>query len=337
MITALKKGILKTCLSYLISFLLFGISVAVGQQAIPTNIQKIKKATTDYREKLPEERIYIHTDKDRYFAGDTVWIKAYVFDATTLRASSKTQVIAIEFQDDSTDVVRRESITIQNGVGFAQMYLFKPAFHEGGYTLKAYSNWMYNFGSKAAFSKRMYIGRGNKNSWLAFANIDLNKQDKNEQLSAEISLKDLDRMPVGLRDIEVMVIDSNRVLYDRKIQTSMDGKFSFQTDLGENRNIKSLRIEVIDLRKDAEPQKLSIPVPVNRPQKIDLQFLPEGGSLVSDLPLTIAFKAIGEHGKGVDVEGSIYDSKGNHITEFKSLHKGMGTLNFQPAAGEKYT
>ncbi|RZL99440.1 MAG: hypothetical protein EOO88_59615 [Pedobacter sp.] len=37
------------------------------------------------------------------------------------------------------------------------------------------------------------------------------------------------------------------------------------------------------------------------------------------------------------MEGSIYDSKGNHITEFKSLHKGMGTLNFQPAAGEKYT
>ncbi|WP_214229238.1 hypothetical protein [Pedobacter sp. B4-66] len=59
--------------------------------------------------------------------------------------------------------------------------------------------------------------------------------------------------------------------------------------------------------------------------------------MVAGLKSTVAFKAIAENGKGTDVEGKIYDAAGNVVVVFKSLYKGMGTFEFSPKAGEKYT
>jgi hypothetical protein len=70
---------------------------------------------------------------------------------------------------------------------------------------------------------------------------------------------------------------------------------------------------------------------------IDMQFMAEGGYLVDLLPAHVAFKAIGEDGRGVDVKGVILD-KENHVqARFESVHKGMGAFDFVPQDGETYT
>ena len=69
---------------------------------------------------------------------------------------------------------------------------------------------------------------------------------------------------------------------------------------------------------------------------IDLQFLPEGGEMVVGAVNTIAFKAIGSDGKGLDVKGEIRDNQNNLICNFQSEYHGMGLLKFQPKVGEKY-
>ena len=71
--------------------------------------------------------------------------------------------------------------------------------------------------------------------------------------------------------------------------------------------------------------------------EIDLQFMPEGGWLVAGLPARIGFKAIGEDGLGQDLSGTIIDSKGNTVTTFQSLYKGMGKFDLPGASGETYT
>ncbi|MDP4239756.1 MAG: hypothetical protein Q8904_09855, partial [Bacteroidota bacterium] len=70
---------------------------------------------------------------------------------------------------------------------------------------------------------------------------------------------------------------------------------------------------------------------------IDLQFMPEGGDLVNEISTTIGFKAIGEDGKGIHVEGKIYNNKQQEVASFKSLHKGMGTFELTPHNNESYT
>jgi hypothetical protein len=333
--TALKTGILKHLLGYLMICIIF-LNNAQAQKIPTIGAKKLRQAAANFQRAMPQEKVFLHTDKDLYFAGDTLWFKAYVLDATYLSASEKSKLLFIELQDDSTDIISRVSVVIKDGIGNAQIPLPRNAFHEGGYTIKAYTNWMQNFGSSAAFSKRIYIGKIAKDSWLASSTIKVNTAEGKDQLVGEIYLKDLDRMPVGLRNLNVMVIDSNRVLLDKNLQTSLDGKFKLEMPFSQTKLIRSLRIEILDLRKDGIRQRLQIPLFINRAPRIDLQFLPEGGQLVAGVPGVVAFKAISESGAGVNVSGVILDSKGKQVAVFESLHRGMGNVKLKPVSGEKY-
>ncbi len=71
-------------------------------------------------------------------------------------------------------------------------------------------------------------------------------------------------------------------------------------------------------------------------RSVDLQFFPEGGSLVLGLTSKVAFKAINETGKGVDVKGEIIDQEGQTITSFESFHLGMGAFELKPEKGKAY-
>ena len=77
----------------------------------------------------------------------------------------------------------------------------------------------------------------------------------------------------------------------------------------------------------------SVAYTVSRP---DITFFPEGGSLVLNVPSILAFKAVDQHGRSVDVSGIIYSSNGDSVTGFKSAHKGMGIFLLDPLPGIKY-
>ncbi|WP_139332447.1 carboxypeptidase-like regulatory domain-containing protein [Mucilaginibacter lappiensis] len=68
----------------------------------------------------------------------------------------------------------------------------------------------------------------------------------------------------------------------------------------------------------------------------DVQFLPEGGSLISGQRSHIGFKALGVDGKGVDISGVIIDSRNKEILSFFSQHLGMGSFDMDVKPGEHY-
>ncbi len=69
---------------------------------------------------------------------------------------------------------------------------------------------------------------------------------------------------------------------------------------------------------------------------IDLQFMPEGGDLVNGIESVVAFKAINKLGKGSEISGTVYDQKGNRVTDFKTFRKGIGTFVLKPEKDVKY-
>lgn len=69
---------------------------------------------------------------------------------------------------------------------------------------------------------------------------------------------------------------------------------------------------------------------------IRLEFFPEGGNLLLGKNNTVAFKATGQNGLPVKVNGSIKNSKGEEVTTFTEYHDGMGLFELSPVAGEKY-
>ncbi|HZY35201.1 MAG TPA: TonB-dependent receptor plug domain-containing protein, partial [Mucilaginibacter sp.] len=71
-------------------------------------------------------------------------------------------------------------------------------------------------------------------------------------------------------------------------------------------------------------------------QKPDLQFFPEGGSLVAEVPSKIAFKAIGANGLGIGVNGVVVDNEHKEVAKITTAHLGMGEFNFIPELGKTY-
>ena len=67
-----------------------------------------------------------------------------------------------------------------------------------------------------------------------------------------------------------------------------------------------------------------------------IQFFPEGGNLVYDLPNTIAYKITDAYGKGLPANGTVVNEKNDSVAEFETEHFGMGTFSFTPLRGNKY-
>jgi hypothetical protein len=65
-------------------------------------------------------------------------------------------------------------------------------------------------------------------------------------------------------------------------------------------------------------------------------FLPEGGSLVTGIKSKIAFKAIAINGSGIEVKGTVLDNNGKEITNFTTVHLGMGYFYLTPMEGKTY-
>jgi hypothetical protein len=72
------------------------------------------------------------------------------------------------------------------------------------------------------------------------------------------------------------------------------------------------------------------------PPAVSLQFFPESGHLVAGILCVTAFKATDQYGAPVAVEGILKTEDGTTLTSFRSLHDGIGKLQFKPQAGKKY-
>lgn len=79
------------------------------------------------------------------------------------------------------------------------------------------------------------------------------------------------------------------------------------------------------------------PSTVEESKDFDIQFLPEGGNLIYGIASQVAFKAIDQQGKGIEVTGKILNRKGGQVAEIISRHDGMGSFFFMPQPGEEFT
>ena len=68
----------------------------------------------------------------------------------------------------------------------------------------------------------------------------------------------------------------------------------------------------------------------------DVQFFPEGGSLVGGVANVVAFKATDYAGRGLEVSGQVLQEQGRSVGSFGGGHLGMGSFAFVPVAGQRY-
>ena len=124
-------------------------NAALCQDPTKADLSKIISSSNKIVTDLGIEKLYLQTDKSSYTIGDTMWFKAYVFDAAYLSATSKSGLLYVEIADDSNNVVKRIMLPVYGGRARGQIELSKKEIPEGNYILRAYTNWMRNFGENS--------------------------------------------------------------------------------------------------------------------------------------------------------------------------------------------
>ena len=275
------------------------------------------------------EKIFIHYDKPYYKPNDSIWLKGYVLDAVEHRYHDNTGIAYIDIINDENEVVKRISAVVLFGSFSSCIALPPDDFKQGSYILKAYTNWMRNFGDSLFFESRFKIIDPRSGQWRA----DIRKIDfSNNKFTLHAILKSDDAQPLQNTGISLKLRSGLRNFLNLRTATDANGTIYIDTALS---NIKPEKNVILELSSKNNIQ-LNIPVKNSAVSAIDLQFLPEGGNLIAGIEQKIGFKAIDIFGKGIDVSGVIKDSKQKVTTRFSTIHNGMGVFSISPVAGEKY-
>jgi len=319
--------------------LLFAVScwlMPIAALAQNKNLTKTLVATIDsFNDRALTEKVFLQTDRPYYSTTDTIWMKAWVLDAAR-NYSKQSGLLYVELINDTGKLIVSQSMPVRFGISFGQMVLDDKTITEGSYTLRAYTNWMQNEGEQSLFTWQIYISN-TTDPWLVNTDSKLTKKQGVDNLHTVLQFANAANDPVRLKDMQLRIKYGDKTLIKNNTQTDIAGKLDFNFNLPKDIDGKRLVIVAQDIDKGDAKRKLTIPISLNPPDKIDLQFLPESGELVAGLPTHIGFKAIGEDGDGVDISGDIIDSKGAVITPFKSQHKGMGSFDLTADAGVVYS
>jgi hypothetical protein len=109
-----------------------------------------------YSDKAIQEKLFIHSDKELYVAGDILWFKIYYVEGTTLEPMNMSKLAYVEVINSNNEPVQQGKIELENGTGKGSFYL-PAALPTGNYSLRAYTNWMKNFDATLFFEKKITI------------------------------------------------------------------------------------------------------------------------------------------------------------------------------------
>ncbi|MDB5114624.1 MAG: hypothetical protein JWQ79_116, partial [Mucilaginibacter sp.] len=310
---------------------------AWGQTIVNTDMKSIFIAAENIRQHLPVEKLYMQLDKPYYNLGDTLRFKSYLLNADFFTPSTRSGLLYVELDDAANRMVKQMMVPVTLGVSWGDIVLDETEIPQGSYTLRAYTNWMRNFGEDYIFKKDIYISPVNGGSRLIRADFKLDSIAGKSKVQASLRFTDLNKNAIRLKDMQLRVMNGRHNLFKDKASTGMDGTIDVNFDVTDKTSVKNLSILANETGKGADTVMLTIPVTFNRPENTDLQFMPEGGHLVAGIATQIGFKAIGEDGKWTAISGNIYNSKQQEVATFRSDYQGMGNFELLPQAGESYT
>ena len=324
------RNILLICL-----LLAFGRSVANDVD----DIKEYARNIIDFNREYPQEKVYLHMDNRSYFIGDTIWFKAYVMDATTLRPTETSGVLYVELLNDFGAEIAHRKLQVKDGMCHGEFPLDSTC-RSGFYEIRAYTRNMLNFGNENA-----YCSYGIPHTSIEKPAIELLEEPKKNSFvlsdpiiartfrwiePAEDDTLNVDRRQ-GYRRFcrkqksEVTFNQKNHYIFSRVFpvyrRPDVAGAYAQQ-------------FESYPLHpKLARPKETS---PLQRANRILLTLHPEGGMLIDGVESVIAFEATDQWGRKQNVCGRVEDSDSNIVTTFEAEMRGRGVFRLCPQKGERY-
>ncbi|EAY30737.1 alpha-2-macroglobulin family protein [Microscilla marina] len=323
-----KHFILSTAL---LCVVLLGAFVLLNDDQLLKQINFEAKDVT--KQKAAPEKIYLHADKTLYYPGEDVWFSGYLQAIGKTDRSKVSTVAYVELLNPKGSVIKKLTRPVQGGK-IAGNFALGKSWAGGVYTLRAYTQWLQNFGKVAFYEKKIQLQKVIKPQLLLQLDFKKEAYGNNDVVEATLEAKDLKYNFIAFQTIDYRVQLSGQAYQKAEVLTNAKGKALIKIKLPASlKDNDGLLNVVVSHQGKTESISRSIPIVLGN---IDVQFLPEGGTCVGGIPGKMAFKALNEFGKPADIEGIVLDSKGNEVQTFASFHQGMGAFKFTPKANETY-
>jgi hypothetical protein len=235
---------------------------------------------------LPQEKVYLQLDRDKYMSGDTIWFKAYL-TAGGFPADFSTG-LHVELFDPAGSLIQQKYYPVLKGkISLGDLEL-KNALSRGLYTIRAYTSYMSNFDEGLFYHY----------TFLVYPLTPVQPAGKN----AKGGYADAGSLATGAP--------------------------------GPGAGLTTAASSTVGAAVSAASTAAATPGPGPR---LDIQFLPEGGDVVTNVTTTVAFRAVDTSGLPVTVSGKVVDDLDTLAAEFTTQHDGMGAFSYTPLKGRTYT
>ena len=314
-----------------------------------SNCQLIKGTILDNY--LPIEKIYLHSDRSSYMQGDTVWFKAYSWFGFDQLPDTVSKVLYVDLLSSKGKAELKKKLLIQNGTSTGD-FILNETITPGKYTIRAYTRWMQNKGAGEPFYQTITI-----NSTKEYFQVEclphVIKQKDGDSLLVAFRFYEIDNggdLKEGLsHNINYSLRIGDQELTERPqrvaptTNTTNTREQIFRFRLPKISKKDSVALVTLSINDDPAYAGFEKQFRIPLKEELDLQFFPEGGSLVNGIESRVAFKAIGTDGLSRKIKGVVRETgegrpeTGEVIISFESIHKGMGDFLFTPQKNKKYT
>lgn len=123
------------------------------------------KSAAAFDHEFPREKVFLHLDNNAYYEGDSLFYKAYVVRASSLKPTDISGVLYVELLNAAGQMMERQLVKIDSLGGGNGCIKFDTYMHSGYYEVRAYTRAMLNWGEDAYFSRVIPLFERKKDSF----------------------------------------------------------------------------------------------------------------------------------------------------------------------------
>lgn len=274
---------------------------------------------------IPEEMVYIHTDRDVYAPSDEMNFKAYLKNGNT--GGSKSSQLFICLLNPAGVPVASNVFQVGNNQVSGSVVL-PGSLDEGEYRILGYTDQMKKGSPGDAFTRKVFIRKKEFQELLITLKLDADRYLPGEMAELGIRIEFLDQKTYN-NDQFTYLACKNGVPYQNGIgKTDEKGNASLLV------RIPSTPDEgIITVAVNAESRKSKGSATVIVPaagMPFFLNFFPEGGCLIDGLKTRVAFRAQDYEGNPMDFEGLVLDQDNQPVDTIRSSSLGIGSFELVP-------
>jgi len=131
----------------------------------PAGADMVKEKFNQYQLNALQEKVFVHTDKTFYLAGEIIWFKIYCVDESFNKPAGISKVAYVEIISEDQRAVMQAKIAMADGAGNGSL-IIPSSLASGIYKLRSYTSRMQNFNANYYFEQPLTIVNTLKSSPL---------------------------------------------------------------------------------------------------------------------------------------------------------------------------